>query len=149
MYFLCAANVLLKEFICLHSHGVLLLSIMFMASFALEHAAPSPSSFSACAKKYQRKGEKEREREKTTASNCIDQHQPLFLLFIFDFVRLCRWFFGSWKSFSLQCNTSKNKSICCYFTWNENESSGFSIKNLFDKKRIFRLGKCLCLRSWK
>lgn len=91
MYFLCAANVLLKEFICLHSHGVLLLSIMFMASFALAYAAPSPSSFSACAKEKN----KEREREKTTASNCIDQHQPLFLLFIFDFVRLCRWFFGS------------------------------------------------------
>lgn len=83
-----------------------------------------------------RERKKERETEKTTASNCIDQHQPLFLLFIFDFVRLCRWFFGSWKSFSLQCNASKNKSICCYFTWNENESSGFSIKNLFDKRNF-------------
>lgn len=136
MYFLCAANVLLKEFICLHSHGVLLLSIMFMASFAL-----------ACAKKYQRKGEKEREREKKQPPVIVSINTNLCFYCLYLILFACVDGFLVVEN-HFHCSVTHQKTNLYAVILHEMKTSQADFPSrIYSTREIFRLGKCLCLRS--
>lgn len=115
----------------------------------LEHAAPSPSSFSACAKKYQRNGEKEKEREKKQPPVIVSINTNLCFYCLYLILFACvDGFLVVENHFHCSVTHQKTNLYAVILHGMKTSQADFPSR-IYSTREIFRLGKCLCLRSWK